>query len=133
MPCQPANRTHPAPRPTAVSRFNGKSFDSPLLAARYRLGGKPDLFQPLHHVDLLHPTRRAFAGRWENCRLQTAERKLLGFTRVDDLPGAEAPEAWFHWLRLGITERLPALSASSTPPDAAAAKDNRPLGCPNTV
>ena len=89
--------------------FNGKSFDSPLLAARYRLAGMPDPFQPLQHVDLLHPTRRAFAGRWENCRLQTAERKLLGFQRIDDMPGAEAPEAWFHWVRLGITERLPAL------------------------
>ena len=89
--------------------FNGKSFDSPLLAARYRLAGMPDPFQPLQHVDLLHPTRRAFAGRWQNCRLQTAELNLLGFTRIDDLPGAEAPEAWFHWVRLGVTERLPAL------------------------
>ncbi len=89
--------------------FNGKSFDSPLLASRYRLAGIPNPFEALQHVDLLHPTRRAFAGRWENCRLQTAERNLLGFTRANDLPGAEAPEAWFHWVRLGVSERLPAL------------------------
>jgi len=89
--------------------FNGKGFDSPLLAARYRLAGMPDPFEPLHHLDLLHPTRCAFASRWDNCRLQSAERILLGFARVDDLPGSEAPEAWFQWVRLGITQRLPRL------------------------
>ncbi len=89
--------------------FNGKSFDAPLLATRYRLAGIADPFARLPHFDLLHATRRAYAGRWENCRLQTAERELLGFRRSDDLPGAEAPMAWFEWVRFGIHQRLPAL------------------------
>ncbi|MGB0714039.1 MAG: ribonuclease H-like domain-containing protein [Gammaproteobacteria bacterium] len=89
--------------------FNGKGFDSPLLAARYRLAAMPDPFGPLQHLDLLHPTRRAFGSRWGNCRLQTAERQLLGYTRTDDLSGAEAPQVWFQWVRCGITQRLPAL------------------------
>jgi len=79
--------------------FNGRSFDSPLLAARYRLAGLDDPFARLGHVDLLHPTRRTFKNCWPDCRLQTAERRLLGVARVGDLPGSEAPRAWFDWVR----------------------------------
>jgi uncharacterized protein YprB with RNaseH-like and TPR domain len=32
-------------------------------------------------VDLLYPVRRAYRGVWENCRLQTIERQLLGILR----------------------------------------------------
>jgi uncharacterized protein YprB with RNaseH-like and TPR domain len=87
--------------------YNGKSFDAPLLAARYRLAGTTDPFAALPHLDLLHPTRCAFASRWEDCRLQTAERRLIGFRRVDDLPGSLVPEAWFGWVRWGATQMLP--------------------------
>jgi uncharacterized protein YprB with RNaseH-like and TPR domain len=81
--------------------YNGKSFDLPLLAARQRLHGARDAFEGRAHLDLLHPTRRAFASRWDNCRLATAERRLLGFSRMDDLPGALVPAAWFGWLHRG--------------------------------
>jgi len=86
--------------------FNGRSFDSPLLAARYRLAGMDDPFARLRHVDLLHPTRRTFKNCWPDCRLQTAERRLLGVARVGDLPGSEAPRAWFDWVRHGRDEAL---------------------------
>jgi uncharacterized protein len=43
--------------------------------------------------------RRAYRGIWENCRLQTVERHLLGIVRNDDLPGREAPAAWLAFLR----------------------------------
>ena len=89
--------------------FNGKSFDAPLLASRHRLNGLPDPFAGLAHLDLLYPVRRAFAGRWPDCRLATAEERLLAFRRVGDLPGAEAPQAWFSWLRCGCAARLPAV------------------------
>ena len=91
--------------------FNGRSFDSPLLAARYRLSSLTNPFAGLAHVDLLHPTRRTFKHRWPDCRLQTAERRLLGVRRVDDLPGSEAPRAWFDWLRFGRDAALPAVCA----------------------
>ncbi len=81
--------------------YNGKSFDLPLLAARQRLHGARDAFAGRAHLDLLHPTRRAFASRWDDCRLATTERRLLGFSRVDDLPGALVPAAWFGWLHRG--------------------------------
>jgi uncharacterized protein YprB with RNaseH-like and TPR domain len=86
--------------------FNGRSFDSPLLAARYRLSGLSDPFVELHHVDLLHVTRRTFKHRWPDCRLQTAERRLLGVQRIGDLPGSEAPRAWFEWVRHGRDDGL---------------------------
>jgi uncharacterized protein YprB with RNaseH-like and TPR domain len=91
--------------------FNGKSFDAPLLAARYRLSGRLDPFTGMQHLDLLHPTRRAFASRWADCRLQTAERHLLGFHRHDDLPAYLVPEVWFAFVRQGITDRLAAILA----------------------
>jgi len=95
-----------AGRPYLVT-FNGKSFDVPLLATRYRLARLPDPFAALHHVDLFHPTRRAFSSQWPDCRLQTAEKRLLGFQRVHDLPAHLVPETWFAFVRRGTTHRLP--------------------------
>jgi uncharacterized protein YprB with RNaseH-like and TPR domain len=86
--------------------FNGKAFDLPLLAARHRLARLRDPFAGRPHWDLLHPLRRAFDSRWPDCRLQTAERRLLGVQRVDDLPGAFAPQAFTQFLRFGETGML---------------------------
>jgi len=86
--------------------YNGKSYDLPLLAARFRMQGLDDPFAALPHLDLLHPVRRLFGKHWPDCRLLTLEQRLLGFTRRDDLPGSEAPAAWFDYLRRGDSERL---------------------------
>ena len=86
--------------------YNGKSYDLPLLASRYRMQGLVSPFDEQEHLDLLHPIRRLFGKRWEDCRLTTVERRLLGFSRQDDLPGAEAPEAWFSYLQRGDGGRL---------------------------
>ena len=77
--------------------YNGKSFDLPLLRDRRRLQRGPALPEP-PHLDLLHPTRRLFRKTWPDCRLATVERRLLGLTRADDLPGSEAPRAWRDYL-----------------------------------
>ncbi|HBG95735.1 MAG TPA: hypothetical protein DDY14_10555, partial [Chromatiaceae bacterium] len=66
--------------------YNGKSFDLPLLMTRFRLAGLHCPLEPLSHLDLLHPVRRAFATRWPNCRLASVEQRLLGVQRGDDLP-----------------------------------------------
>ena len=66
---------------TPLVSFNGKSFDSPLVATRARLCSTADPLSGRAHVDLLHPLRSAFKDRWENCRLGTAEAKLLKFHR----------------------------------------------------
>ena len=87
--------------------YNGKSFDLPLLLTRFRMQALSQTLERLPHLDLLHPVRRLFGRRWNNCRLQTVERNLLGFNRVDDLPGSEAPAAWFDFLRRGQAGQLP--------------------------
>jgi len=93
------------PATTLVS-YNGKSYDGPLLKTRYRLMRLAEPLSVLAHVDLLYPTRRAYRGLYENCRLATIERKVLGIVREDDLPGAEAPAAWLQYLRAGSAMNL---------------------------
>ncbi len=90
--------------------YNGKRFDLPLLTTRCRLAGVRDRFVELPHLDLLYPTRRAFSSRWEDCRLVTAEQRLLRFFRENDLPGSEAPESWFSFIHFGDAARLPAVA-----------------------
>jgi uncharacterized protein YprB with RNaseH-like and TPR domain len=86
--------------------YNGKSFDLPLLLTRYRMQGIPPSFAGHSHLDLLHPVRRLFGKRWPDCRLTTVEKQLLRFERHNDLPGAEAPQAWFDYLKRGNAGRL---------------------------
>ncbi len=79
--------------------FNGKTFDIPLLETRYLLKRKQSTFITMDHLDLLHPSRQLWNLTLEDCKLQTIEKKLLKFQRVDDLPGSEVPEAYFRYIR----------------------------------
>lgn len=91
---------------TILVSYNGKSYDAPLLKTRYRLMRQIEPLSPLGHVDLLYPTRRRYRGVYENCRLATIERHVLGIVREDDLPGSEAPGAWLGYLRGGSASLL---------------------------
>jgi uncharacterized protein len=91
---------------TVLVSYNGKCFDAPLLATRFRLNRMGTPLSELAHVDLLYPTRRRYRGRWENCRLATIERRALNVVREDDLPGSEAPAAWLSYLRGGSAHNL---------------------------
>lgn len=91
---------------TVLVSYNGKCYDAPLLATRYRLARQANPLAGLRHLDLLHPVRRRWKGVWENCRLGTVERQLLGVVREDDLPGSEAPAAWLAYLRGGSAANL---------------------------
>jgi len=86
--------------------YNGKSYDLPLLHTRFRMQGMTSPFEGLPHLDLLHPVRRLFGRQWPDCRLASLERHLLGFNRRNDLPGSEAPAAWFSYIRGGHGEML---------------------------
>lgn len=98
--------------PTSVlSSFNGRSYDAPLLKTRYRLARRAEPLSALAHIDLLHPARRRWKGLWENCRLGTIERNVLGIERNDDLPGSQAPGAWLDYLRGGSSELLHRVAA----------------------
>lgn len=91
---------------TVLLSYNGKSYDRPLLSTRYTLARLPDPVIGRPHIDLLHPARRRWRGVWENCRLATIERQVLGVVREDDLPGSEAPAAWLSYLRGGSADKL---------------------------
>lgn len=86
--------------------YNGKSYDLPLLVTRFRMQAMTHRLDDMPHLDLLHPVRRLYGGRWSDCRLLSVEQHLLGFQRVDDLPGSEAPAAWFSYVRCGQGEQL---------------------------
>lgn len=83
--------------------YNGKCFDLPLLMTRASLVRQRSMLEELEHLDLLYSVRKAFKGLWPDCRLQTAEQRLLGHTRVDDIPGEAIPDVWFDWMRSGAT------------------------------
>ena len=77
--------------------YNGRSFDSQVLKVRFLLNRMPPRIP--EQIDLLYPSRRLWKGVLPNLSLGTLEREVLGFFREDDLPGREAPDAWFEWLK----------------------------------
>ncbi|HJL26423.1 MAG TPA: ribonuclease H-like domain-containing protein [Polyangiaceae bacterium LLY-WYZ-15_(1-7)] len=90
---------------SCVVSYNGKSFDWPLLRARYvmnRVAAPP--LPP--HLDLLHCARRVFKKRLDSVRLVDMERELLGFVREHDVSGAEIPGIYLHFVRSGDPGRL---------------------------
>ena len=96
--------------PVFVS-FNGKCFDSQILFTRFMMNGmRPSfLIDPALHLDLLFPSRRLWKKLLGSCRLSVIETEILGVTRIDDLGGSEAPDAWFDYVRNGIPGRLLAI------------------------
>lgn len=94
----------------ALVSYNGKSFDLPLLEARYILSRQRPSWRGLPHMDLLHPNRRLFKGTFDSHRLVRMEMELLGFEREDDCPSAEVPERYFRFQRTSDpTHILPVL------------------------
>ena len=83
---------------SGVVSFFGKSFDRHRLEDKMRIHGVASPFEHRPHLDLYHPLRRLHRHSYANHRLQTMERALCGFARLDDLPGSQAPEAWFDYL-----------------------------------
>jgi uncharacterized protein YprB with RNaseH-like and TPR domain len=83
---------------SVIVSFNGKSFDWPLLRTRFVLTRVPAPKLP-PHLDLLHCARRVYKRRLGSVRLVHLEEQVLGFTRVDDIPGALIPETYLGFLR----------------------------------
>lgn len=92
----------------ALVSFNGKCFDSQILSSRFLLNGMQPAFLSAQtiHLDLLFPARRLWKERLGDCSLQRIEAGILGRQRIDDLPGSEAPDAWFEYLRGASPARL---------------------------
>jgi uncharacterized protein YprB with RNaseH-like and TPR domain len=85
-------------RASGLVTFNGSGFDVPLLETRFVLARRrwPGM---IAHVDLLRPARRVWSARFEDCRLATLEREVLGLLREDDVPGFMIPALYFDYLR----------------------------------
>lgn len=84
----------------AFITFNGRAFDIPYIRDRlayYRMPG--DLER--NHFDVLHFSRRAWRGRFPDCRLTTLERNLLGVERAGDVPSSLVPEFYETYMRTG--------------------------------
>jgi len=95
-----------APCETVVS-FNGKSFDLPLLHARYITNGWPFPLQQTAHLDLLHLARRLWRDRLPSRTLTYLEEHILEQTRTgEDTPGYMIPELYFEYLRSGDARPL---------------------------
>lgn len=91
--------------PTHLLTYNGSSFDRPLLLrrlARHRL--ESDALM-LPHLDVLVVARRLLRDCYEDCRLATLERALLGVVRHGDIPGAEIPQVFFDLLEAPTSPR----------------------------
>lgn len=82
----------------SVITFFGKSFDRHRLEDKYKIHGLVSNFPADVHADLYHMTRARFGWKLADARLRTVESSLLGIHRADDLPGSEAPRAWFDYL-----------------------------------
>jgi hypothetical protein len=78
--------------------YNGAAFDLPLLETRFVLGRRR-WRDEVFHLDLLPAARRLWRDRFSDCRLGTIEHHVLGVARVDDVPGALIPAAYFDYLR----------------------------------
>jgi tetratricopeptide (TPR) repeat protein len=86
----------------ALVTFNGKAFDTPLLATRYLLHNIPVPFKDLVHLDLLPLARRLWRDRLPSRALQYLEENVLGAPRtIDEVPGYEIPYLYFDYLRSG--------------------------------
>ena len=83
--------------------FNGRCYDTHVLQSRLVLNRVHDeqtsTLQVVPHVDLLHLARPIHGGRFENVKLQTIEREILGLTRQGDVPGELIPALYFQYVQ----------------------------------
>ncbi|PFA70078.1 hypothetical protein CN378_01875 [Bacillus sp. AFS015802] len=79
--------------------YNGKAFDWPQVKTRHTLikDHVPKL-PAFGHFDLYHGSRRLFKHKLESVKLINVERNILGFNRVDDVPGYLAPMIYFDYI-----------------------------------
>lgn len=85
--------------------FNGKSFDLPSLRLRATLSRVAWAWDPWH-LDLLHESRRVWGRVLPDCRLQTLERCVCRRFRGDDIPGAQIPAVYHHYVHTGDARLL---------------------------
>ena len=96
--------------------FNGRTFDLPLLRARFSQNQRiyPDLRGSARlleadrpHLDLLHPARRLWKRRLQSCRLINLEQMILGMQHGEaDVPGHLIPQLYTDYMRSGNANEM---------------------------
>ena len=87
--------------------FNGKSFDAPLLNARYTVNGLESPLPALARLALLPLARRVARDRLPSRRLGDVGTQILGAERTEeDAPGWLIPTLYFDYLRSGDARPL---------------------------
>ncbi len=88
------------PPDAVLVSYNGRTFDWPLLVARYRLHGRrPPRYA--EHLDLLPLARSLWRHRLPDARLASVEAGICGVQRDHDLAGALVPGRYLDYLRHG--------------------------------
>jgi uncharacterized protein YprB with RNaseH-like and TPR domain len=82
-----------------IVSFNGKTYDIPLLKNRFILNKMDTELDNFNHIDILHPARRLWKRRLQQCDLQNLEFEILNQERIDDIPGALIPQIYFEFIR----------------------------------
>jgi len=84
--------------------FNGRSFDIPLIEARFIMSRLVPPFGDKLHLDLLMPARRAWRNMLGDCSLGSLEYHLLGVRRdQQDIAGFLIPELYREYLQSGAS------------------------------
>jgi uncharacterized protein len=92
------------PPDAVLVSYNGAAFDLGVLRTRCILSGTRFLEKP--HIDLLRTSRRLWARPCGGASLSLIEGAVLGSPRDGDIPGAEAPERFFQFLRNADFSRI---------------------------
>jgi len=87
--------------------FNGRTFDLPILQARFTCGRRRMPLAAAPHLDLLYPARQLWRKRLRSCALSSLEAGVLGAPRDADVPGWLVPQLYFEYLRYGDTSYMP--------------------------
>jgi uncharacterized protein YprB with RNaseH-like and TPR domain len=84
---------------SAAVTYNGKSFDFPLMEARYILQRKRFPLLKLPHLDFLYPARTLWKHTYESRKLIHLGDFLLGISRDEDVDASQIPTMYFNYLR----------------------------------
>lgn len=91
----------------ALVTYNGKSFDAPILNARYTIHGLRSPLVNLIHIDLLHLARRFWPYRLPSRTLSNLEIQILNISRTEeDIPGWMIPQMYLDYLYTGDANPL---------------------------
>jgi uncharacterized protein YprB with RNaseH-like and TPR domain len=92
----------------ALVTYNGQRFDLRFLRTRFAKYGLDPTPLDRMHFDLYLMARKAWGRTQPRYRLVDLEQNVLGYSRVDDVPGAEAPLRYAQFRRTGdVTPILP--------------------------